>query len=116
MADLAPSDLHKLTENVGFLLVRPVKWTTQIRDLGDEAYVLLEPVQIVIEEYPDDSVVARFPEVEAFGEGETEPVAIMNLKIAILDLYDEMMEAPADELGKAPKMWRRILDRIIARS
>jgi hypothetical protein len=109
---------HSLSGLVGqadALLGRPTKWTTQIRDLGEEGYVLAEPIHIVIEEYPDESVIARFPEVEAFGEGQSEPEAIQDLKSAILDLYDELMETDSDVLGDTPKMWLRVLERIITR-
>ena len=93
---------------------RPIKWTAQIRDLGEEGYTLREPVQIVIEEYRDESVIARFPEVEAFGQSYSESEAIANLKIAILDLYDELVEL--ENLGKEPQMWRRVLNRLISKS
>jgi hypothetical protein len=98
-------------------LERPVKWATQIRDLGDENYVLVEPILILVEEYPNsDMVIARFPEVEAFGEGITDTEAILNLKKSILDLYDELIETNLDTLGNMPKMWLRILKKVVTRA
>ena len=102
-------------EQIENLLERPVKWTTQLRDLGDPDYFLTEPIQIVIEEFLDDSVIARFPEVGAFGEGYSEAESLQNLKNAILDLYDELISANPDTLGDEPKMWLRVLNRLSVR-
>jgi hypothetical protein len=95
------------------LLEHPDKWVTQLHDLGDEDYTLTESILILIEEYPDDVVIARFPELGVFGEGSTDNEAILKLKDAILDLYDELTETESDVLGKLPKMWLRILNKLI---
>lgn len=93
---------------------RPIKYITQLRDLGDNNYKLAEPVFITIEEYPgEDTVIASFPEIEAFGEGVTEAEAILNLKWAILDLYEELVETSPAELGNLPKTWLSVLQQII---
>jgi len=93
---------------------RPVKYNTQLRDLGDDDYKLAEPVFITIEEYPgEDTVIASFPEVEVFGEGATEAEAILNLKWAILDLHQELIEISPEELGDLPKTWLSVLQQII---
>jgi len=113
---IAQSDLGELVGRVEVLMERPTKWTTQIRDLGEEGYTLQEPIQILIEEYRDESVVARFPEVEAFGEGYSEPEAIVSLKLAILDLYDELSKAKPENLGRHPRMWWRVLSNLISKS
>ena len=114
--EIAQSSLDELSGGVEILMERPIKWTAQIRDLGEEGYMLLEPVQITIEEYRDESVIARFPEVEVFGEGYSESEAIANLKIAILDLYDELGEVGLENLGKEPHMWWRVLNRLVSKS
>jgi hypothetical protein len=108
-------DLSEVTETLRALRQRPIKWTTQIRDLGSEERAVVEPIQIVIEEYSDGSIVARFPEIEVFGEGETEPEAILALKAGILDVHDELSEADPASLGALPRMWLRVLDQIIVR-
>jgi hypothetical protein len=107
--------LDTLTDCVESLTRLPIKWVTQLRDLGEEGYSLVEPVQIVVEEYPDDSVVARLPEAEVFGEGNSEAEALQNLRCAILDLYDDLTEATPDSLGDAPRVWLRVLERIIVK-
>ena len=100
-------------EQIENLLERPLKWSAQIRDLGNPAYALVEPIQIVMEEYLDDSVVARWPEVAAFGVGYSQTESLRNLKDAILDMYDELTGLDPAELGKEAVMWRRILRRSI---
>ena len=110
--------LETLTNQTGQLRVdvqdRPVKYNSQVRDLGDENYILNEPLIVSIEEYlGEDIVIASFPEIEVFGEGATEAEALMNLKWAILDLYEELMESASDQLGNLPKAWLTILRKII---
>lgn len=110
--------LETLTNQTGQLRVdvqdRPTKYNSQIRDLGDENYSLVEPVIVSIEEYTnEDTFIASFPEIEVFGEGVTEAEAIMNLKWAILDLYEELSDISTDELGDLPKTWLSVLNKII---
>lgn len=113
--------LETLTNQTGQLRVdvqeRPVKYNSQIRDLGDEDYALNEPLMVSIEEYPgEDTVIASFPEIELFGEGATEAEALMNLKWSILDLYEELTDSSPDELGDLPKAWLSILRKIIIKN
>jgi predicted RNase H-like HicB family nuclease len=110
--------LETLTNQTGQLRVdvqeRPVKYNSQIRDLGDEGFTLNETLIVSIEEYSnEDTYIASFPEIEVFGEGSTEAEALMNLKCAILDLYDELIDTSPDELGDLPKAWLLILKKII---
>jgi len=110
--------LETLTNQTGQLRTdvqeRPVKYNTQIRDLGDDNYSLVEPLIVSVEEYTnEDTVIASFPEIEVFGEGVTEAEALMNLKLAILDLYEELIDTSPDELGDLPKAWLSVLQKII---
>jgi len=90
---------------------------TQIHDLGDDDYELVAPVSILVQKYPgDDVVIARFPGLEVFGEGATDAEAILNLKRAMLDLYDELAKADPDLLGDLPKGWLRILGKIVVKA
>jgi hypothetical protein len=70
-----------------------------------------------MEEYTsEDIVIASFPEIEVFGDGVTEAEALMNLKWAILDLYEELLDSSPDELGDLPKAWLSILRKIIIKN
>jgi hypothetical protein len=96
---------------------RPLKWTTQIYDLGDDDYMLYQPLMVLIEEYTDEmNVIARLPELEVFGEGSTISEAVWALKNAILDLYDELTAENPALLGDLPLAWLRILKRIITKN
>ncbi len=86
----------------------------KIWDLGDEKYQLMAPLSISIEEYPgDEAVIARLPELEVFGEGFTDSEAIHNLKMSILDLYDELTEIDIALLDDLPRTWLRTLKKTI---
>lgn len=110
--------LETLTNQTGSLRSdvqdRSIKFNTQIRDLGDERLKLTEPILITIEEFPgEEEIIASFPEVEVFGEGTTEAEAILNLKWAILDLYQDLLDTAPEELGSLPRSWLKILQQII---
>ena len=94
------------------LQTRPIIRNTNIWELNSERYRLKHPINIVIEEYPDETV-ARWPEVEAFGSGATEAEAIAILKQDIVSLFEYLVAFSDDELGKLPQGWKRILLRII---
>jgi hypothetical protein len=95
-----PGLLKTLTE----IRDRPIIYNAQLRDLTDEHYRLTQPILVKIEKYPaDDSVIAVDPELEVFGEGTTETDAILNLKYAILGLYDDKLSLePSQAHQRAP--------------
>ena len=91
---------------------QPTITNAQIWDLDSEKYCLREPILIVLEASPDE-VIARFPEIEAFGVGPTEPEAILALKHDIVPLYEDLTSSKPEELGRLPRMWLRVLKRLI---
>jgi hypothetical protein len=108
------TEVASLNKEIRQVLSRPQKWVTQIRDLGTAELRLVEPVLVVIEEYPEEeSVIARFPELEAFGEGITEAEALLCLKNDIRSLYDDLNNTPENELGTLPQSWLRVLRQLI---
>lgn len=121
MEEMFVERLEVLTNQTGQLSRdvqdRPVKYSIQIRDIGDNSYQLSEPLLITIEEYQsEETVIASFPELEVFGEGFTESEAITNLKFAILDLFDELNDSPENELGELPKNWLNVLRKVIVKT
>jgi len=115
--ELAMNSLEQFTQLRAEVLARPYKYTTQIHNLGDSGYQLVEPISIVVEEYPNEEIIiARYPEVEVFSEGATESEAINGLKDAILDLYDELTESAPEDLGSLPRSWLNILTQIIGKT
>ncbi|MDX1524183.1 MAG: hypothetical protein R3264_21310, partial [Anaerolineae bacterium] len=61
-------------------------------------------------------VIARLPELEVFGEGLTDSEAIYNLKLSILDLYDELIETDVAFLDDLPQIWLETLKRMITKT
>jgi hypothetical protein len=81
-----------------------------IGDLGGNDYALTEPIMVLIHEYPDEGMIsAKWPEVEAFGEGDTEAKALESLKADIASICDDVLLAPPSELGTGPLRWQKAL-------
>ena len=68
---------------------------------------------IAIIQHDENEVCARLPEFSASGFGVTESDAIADLKEELGALYLELIEIPDDELGQAPKRWKRGLERLV---
>jgi hypothetical protein len=81
-------------------------------DLGADDIKLKEPLDIIYKIYPGE-VLALFPELELVGEGDTEMQALEDLKCEFLDLYEYISNLSEDKLGKGPKAWKDILQRIL---
>jgi hypothetical protein len=107
------SDLLKaIRELLLALRETPTLANVCLRDLGSEKYRLKEKIEIIIEEYHEETI-AKWPELELFGYGISPSEAIMNLKNEIIDLYEDLSSTKKEELGKLPKMWLSILKKII---
>jgi len=91
---IVEAQLKELNEE---LQNRPIIRNTNLWELNSEKYRLTHPINIVIEEYPDETV-ARWPEVEAFGSGTTEAEAIAILKQDIVSLFEDLVTSLDDEL------------------
>jgi hypothetical protein len=118
--DVVPSkQIDSLREKIDNLLSllrdMPLIKNTILRDLNSEKYSLKENIEIIIEEYQDE-IIALWPEIEAFGHGITQPEAILNLKNEIIDLYEDLSNTKEKELGRLPKMWLRILKKVIKKN
>jgi hypothetical protein len=111
--------VERMVNKTGELILevqeKPIMYNAQIHDLGRlDEYELIIPLTILIEEYTaEDTVIASFSEIEEIGEGVTVSEAIYNLKLAIVDLYENLTETPPEELGNLPKSWLKILKRVI---
>ncbi len=104
--------VRDLTEGIKNLQEKPTFYTTYIHDLGNKKYKLKNPINIVIEVY-EDEFIAKFPELEIFGSGNTETESILGLKEELIALYVELVNSSEKELGRLPQMWRRILKQLI---
>lgn len=107
--------LKKVDEHLTLIKDRPLIRDATLRDLNSRKYFLKENLEILIEEYPDE-IITQWPEVEIFGHGATQPEAMLDLKNEIIDLYEDLLKTKKRELGRLPKMWLRILNRIIKKN
>lgn len=90
---------------------KPILKETWLYEI-DETMEVLQPIPIVIEEL-EEEVVASFPEIETYATGVNEAEAINNLKKSIAELYRDLMNDVDNELGKMPKIWKRVLGKLI---
>jgi len=90
-------------------------YTAQLFDLGAHPYILLSPVLVVIETYPDE-VVARLPFSDLYAAGKTDSQALMRLKDEIVDTYERLEEIGPDQLGPLPREWLRTFRVLVSRS
>jgi hypothetical protein len=51
--------------------------------------------------------------LELYGEGSNEMDSINNLKLELLDLFDDLNEMEDEELGETPKGWKKTLNLLI---
>lgn len=104
---------HKVEELASELKCRPVVSSAMLLDLGEEGIVLRQPIQVVIERY-EEEVTASWPEVEAFGSGDSVSEAILALKRDIVTLHSDLRSTPNNELGALSLGWKRTLQMVIA--
>ena len=104
---------HKVEELASELKSRPVVSSATLLDLGEEGIVLRQPIQVVIERY-EEEVTASWPEVEAFGSGDSVSEAILALKRDIVTLHKDLQSTPDNELGALSLGWKRTLQMVVA--
>jgi len=108
-------DIHELktalkneTEN------KPAIASVQIFSLPAGEYDLKQPITVILKIY-DDEVISLFPDLALHGEGDNEIEAVNDLKMQLLDLYDDLNDMDDDELGEEPKAWKRTLNKLISK-
>jgi len=104
--------LETMNELLNSLREKPISNNTFLRDLNSNKYTLKEKIEIIIEEYPNETI-AKWPELEVFGQGASLSEAILDLKREIADIYEDLSNTGEKELGKIPRMWLRILKKLI---
>ena len=92
--------------------VRPNAVPGKMYDLGDNRLKLKEPLDIIFRIYPGE-VLAILPELELVGEGMNEMEALEDLKCELLDLHEYLSGLEEKDLGKGPRSWKNILQRIV---
>lgn len=97
----------------GSLCLEPIlSRSIPINDLNSAEFLLIGPIQIEIEIYPEE-IIAKVPELDLWASSSTESEALLDIKSAIIELWDELENENDSKLGKLPRMWKRILKRKI---
>jgi hypothetical protein len=78
----------------------------------DESHPLKQPIHAVLQE-SGDIVLASWPELHLYGEGETPNDAIAALKVEIIDLFTDLSSTSPSELGILPQRWLKTLKQVI---
>ncbi len=87
---------------------------TVIYDL-DELHSVKQPIHITLQEI-GDTVIATWPEIHLYGEGETASDAIAVLKAEIVSLYDDLSSTTLSKLGVLPRRWLNTLKQVVLKN
>ncbi len=104
--------VKELEDRVAKLEKTPLIVATKIHDLALDNYRLKKPIDAIIKFYPNE-VLAVIPDLEIVGEGNNEIEALNDLKLELIDLFDDLKDIPENKLGKYPKSWKKIITSII---
>lgn len=89
-------------------------WSVSLVDLGSWELKLTHPLVVQIEDYGTE-FVASWPEVEAWGSGDSEAAALNALKDALVSLHDDLAGAADESLGKLPLRWKLALKAVVVK-
>jgi hypothetical protein len=104
---------HKQSSTRGYDAPAPLYTrSVPIHDLNSETLSLKEPIQVEIEVYGEETL-AKVVELELWASENTESEALVSIKSAICELWNELREMNDQPMGRLPRMWKRILDRKI---
>ena len=92
---------------------RPELYPMNLWDLNSSQYRLKHHVAVVVEEWPESEFIAHWHDIGAIGYGETKEGAIENLKMDVIDLYEDLREEDESRLGKLPLRAKRILQKVV---
>ncbi len=82
--------------------------------LGNDRVFLKVPIVVYVTWY-EDEIIASLPEVEVWGAGPTETMAVRSLIDSVLALFEELSDKPDEELGLLPLQWKRVLSEKVGR-
>lgn len=92
---------------------KPTVEYTQLYDLGSDRFSLKAPLSVTLEYY-EGEVIAKLPEVEVWGTGSTESLAILDFKGQFVSLYEDLIGFETEgSLGRLPRMWLKALKKIV---
>ncbi len=84
--------------------------TIPINSLGSETLALTKPLFVEIS-LEDDEYIVRMEDLDLYGAGKTESLALNMLKDEIVTLYSQLKSEK--HLGPLPRRWKAALDDIV---
>lgn len=108
-------EIGELRQRVAKLEKQPTIVTAKIYELASDRYNLQCPVDLILKFYVDE-VIAIIPDLEIYGEGSNEIEAMHNLKLELIDLYEDLSSISDNNLGKYPKAWKKAINSVIQKS
>ena len=106
-------EIKKLKEEITKITEKqPSVICAKIYSLPSSEYELRTPLDITVEIHQHE-VIAIIPDLELYGEGSNQIEAVNDLKLELLDLYDDLEEMPDEELGEFPRSWGKTLRQLV---
>lgn len=99
---------------IGYAYDRAHKKTIYLEDLLHTELKLVHPIPVFIET-EGDIVIANYYATESYGYGDTEYEALDDLRLELVNLYEDLSE-DVDHLGPLPQKWWNHLQTIMRRS
>ena len=82
----------------------------RIEDLGNRNYVVGKPISVKINYDEDNDLIADIPEIEVYSIGcDSITDALSDLKVQIIDLFNDIIDLPDERLGHFPLKWKKFL-------
>lgn len=91
-----------------------IRSTASITSFPGEAYIVREPIPVMIERLGESDFLARFVQANLAMSGETEQEAFQNLVAEILDAFDALSQERTN-LGPEPVRQLDVLDKYLVR-
>lgn len=80
-----------------------------INDLNDDKYIVGKEISVIVEKDENNEIICDIPELELYSFGATKEESIKQLKIDIIELFDDLVKIPDSKLGIAPIKWKKFL-------
>ena len=107
-------EIRALAEKFGeFQHHQPIR--AAINTLGSDQFVLLKPIEVVIQCTGEDEYVASFFEANVNASGCNPNQAFENLVDTIMTRFETYENLPPEKLGKGPKRYVAVLREFIRR-
>lgn len=96
-------------------VTKHINYSLTISDLEDSQYELTKPIKVEIEYLENGELLGTIENLNIYAYNKVESELISEIKNDLLDLYDDIIDNPENELGTNPKKWKEILKQHVKR-